>query len=281
MTTPPTDQTSASASDELRAAAKRISKAQIRMLDRWADGDDMVKRELWSELHEAGNELSAALASVPPMPTAEITQANVAYRDTELTEEDVRLWQKAKAEGRGKLKFTPPLPTAADVESRVHDREQLCSFAVKCMMYGRYHGTTNGFDEKAYEFADEFLAAIRSEAERMAAEVERLRNGCNPTCPRCGLKPCNESGEATLWCDECVSALTADRDRIAAELRQAREALKPFADVLKGNYSHQGDNFFIVAGSGPSDLRFTFNLSQFRKATAALAAAGQSSKPQA
>ena len=56
--------------------------------------------------------------------------------------------------------------------------------------------------------------------------VDRLKSGCNPTCPGCGLRPCNEDGLATLWCDECVCALQAEVDRLRAIKAQSLEALK-------------------------------------------------------
>lgn len=53
-----------------------------------------------------------------------------------------------------------------------------------------------------------------------AGEGERLRQGCNPQCPSCGLKPCNERGEATLYCEECYlelqDQLTAEREKVAS-----------------------------------------------------------------
>jgi len=44
---------------------------------------------------------------------ATLTQANVSYRDTELSEEDVRIFRDAQAAGRGKIKFrSPPVQTS-------------------------------------------------------------------------------------------------------------------------------------------------------------------------
>lgn len=59
---------------------------------------------------------------------------------------------------------------------------------------------------------------------RLEAENERLRCGCNPTCPGCGLKPCNERGDAVLWCDECVVELQAELTQLRAEKERLEEA---------------------------------------------------------
>ena len=42
-------------------ALRRYMVAQRRMLDRWADGDDAVKKELWQELHACEDGAWAAI----------------------------------------------------------------------------------------------------------------------------------------------------------------------------------------------------------------------------
>jgi hypothetical protein len=50
------------------------------------------------------------------------------------------------------------------------------------------------------------------------------------------------------------------------EIERLRAALKPFANALKGNWSHQSDEMPIDAGFGASDLRLRFRLGDFRAA---------------
>jgi hypothetical protein len=56
-----------------------------------------------------------------------------------------------------------------------------------------------------------------------------------------------------------------------AKLAKAVEALRPFADVLKGNYSHQPDTMPISMGFGEYDRRLALKLMDFRNARAVLA----------
>lgn len=51
--------------DGLIAAAWRLVHAQGRMLDRWAEADDAVKRSLWRDLHDAGDHLRDLLEGRP------------------------------------------------------------------------------------------------------------------------------------------------------------------------------------------------------------------------
>jgi hypothetical protein len=55
------------------------------------------------------------------------------------------------------------------------------------------------------------------------------------------------------------------------KLAKAMEALRPFADVLKGNYFHQPDTLPISMGFGHYDRRWTLKLMDFRNARAVLA----------
>jgi hypothetical protein len=56
-----------------------------------------------------------------------------------------------------------------------------------------------------------------------------------------------------------------------AKLAKAVEALRPFAEALKGNYSHQSDALPISMGHGKDDLRWVLPLGDFRRARALLA----------
>ena len=74
-----------------------------------------------------------------------------------------------------------------------------------------------------------------------------------------------------------LAAMRKERDdcqekRMAAEADAARlrEALKPFATVLKDNWFHQRDGLKIRCGTNEFDLRLDLTLGDFRKARAAL-----------
>ena len=56
----------------------------------------------------------------------------------------------------------------------------------------------------------------------------------------------------------------------ADEIERLRAALRPFADVLRGNWSHQQDEMVLDVGFGPTDLRLKLRLGDFRIARAAL-----------
>ena len=55
------------------------------------------------------------------------------------------------------------------------------------------------------------------------------------------------------------------------KLAKAMEVLRPFADVLKGNYSHQPDTMPISMGFGEYDRRLALKLMDFRNARTVLA----------
>jgi hypothetical protein len=59
-------------------------------------------------------------------------------------------------------------------------------------------------------------------------------------------------------------------DRLTAENEWLRAVLKPFANALKGNWSHQPDHMPLDVGHGPDDLRLRLTLGDFRRAHAAL-----------
>jgi len=60
-----------------------------------------------------------------------------------------------------------------------------------------------------------------------------------------------------------------DGPEAAKEIERLREALKPFADVVKGNWDEQPDTMPMSYGFGV-DKRFDLTLGDFRKARAAL-----------
>lgn len=63
--------------------------------------------------------------------------------------------------------------------------------------------------------------------------------------------------------------------RLREENSRLREALKPFAGILKGNYSHQSDDMPIKAGANQYDLVFVFTLGDLRAAAAAIREGGK------
>ena len=63
-----------------------------------------------------------------------------------------------------------------------------------------------------------------------------------------------------------------ERDKAMEQLAACREALEPFAEILRGNYANQVNGMTIVLGANSFDLRFMLTLGQFRKAAAVLAA---------
>lgn len=86
-----------------------------------------------------------------------------------------------------------------------------------------------------------------------------------------GTVPCGYWGQA-----DCARVLNIARRgaamqwRLTAENERLREALRPFADALQGNWSQQPDDMPIEAGPSEHDLRMQLRLGDFRKARAAL-----------
>ena len=80
----------------------------------------------------------------------------------------------------------------------------------------------------------------------------------------------------TLWPQPNLHEEAADEiTRLREENARLREALEPFAEMLKGNYSHQSDNMPIKAGANQYDLVFVFTLGDLRKAAAAIREGGK------
>ena len=68
---------------------------------------------------------------------------------------------------------------------------------------------------------------------------------------------------------ECREDTYADLEKQDAEIERLREALQPFAKVLKGNWSHQSNEMLMSFGFG-EDKRLELTLGDFRNASAAL-----------
>ena len=69
--------------------------------------------------------------------------------------------------------------------------------------------------------------------------------------------------------DETIRYLERLLDYKDAEIERLREALKPFADVVKENGNEQSDDMPMSYGFGV-DKRFDLTLGDFRKARSAL-----------
>src|SRR3990172_11777879 len=55
----------------LESLSWELVKAQSRMLDKWAEGDDKVKNDLWKALRKSGSELRELLERVSPPQTGD------------------------------------------------------------------------------------------------------------------------------------------------------------------------------------------------------------------
>lgn len=70
--------------------------------------------------------------------------------------------------------------------------------------------------------------------------------------------------------EELIEQMANEITLLREENSRLREVLKPFAEMLKGNYSHQSDNMLIKAGANQYDLVFVFTLGDLRAAAAAI-----------
>ena len=77
-----------------------------------------------------------------------------------------------------------------------------------------------------------------------------------------------ERSKAEDWARDEITRLSEENARL-------REALGPFAKMLKGNYSHQSDDIPIKAGANQYDLVFVFTLGDLRAAAAAIREGGK------
>jgi hypothetical protein len=91
----------------------------------------------------------------------------------------------------------------------------------------------------------------------MSDIVERLERGLY--CPERGRH------EPDDMLEEAADTIATLR----AEIERLRAALEPFANALKGNWSHQGGSMKIVAGPHAHDLRLELTLYDFRRAALA------------
>ena len=66
-----------------------------------------------------------------------------------------------------------------------------------------------------------------------------------------------------------VTEIVRRQNEAANEIERLREALQPFAKVLKGNWSHQSNEMLMSFGFG-EDKRLELTLGDFRNASAAL-----------
>mgnify|MGYP003352366166 CR=1 FL=1 len=64
--------------------------------------------------------------------------------------------------------------------------------------------------------------------------------------------------------DECVESNYISK--LLARIAELEVALRPFAEQLKGHYSHQTDELSIIAGHGDEDVRFKWTLGDLRRA---------------
>jgi hypothetical protein len=71
---------------------------------------------------------------------------------------------------------------------------------------------------------------------------------------------------------EALQALMSLNNTLTARVEELEGALTPFAEALKGNWSHQHDLTMVRAGLNSSDLRMNLTLGNFRRARAALSA---------
>jgi hypothetical protein len=76
------------------------------------------------------------------------------------------------------------------------------------------------------------------------------------------MNPCIAKNEREWWA-------AAEIERLRDEVERLRAALEPFANALKGNWSHQGDSMKIVAGPHANDLRLELTLYDFCRAALA------------
>lgn len=152
--------------------------------------------------------------------------------------------------------------------------DELCAALEAERFSGRFTlgGASASSDGKFKSWGGErIMELVNPDGPAAAARIREL----NETIREQAMRHLAPEGQ---WIDK-TGALEA---RLAAAEKMA-EALRPFAEQLKGNYSKQPDTMPINAGFGESDLRFEFRLGDFRRARRALAAweAAVDNRPQA
>jgi hypothetical protein len=95
-----------------------------------------------------------------------------------------------------------------------------------------------------------------------ATEIERLRDEVERLGKKLNVARYGEPDFAWSIYEAQMVDLRATNERL-------RAALEPFANALKGNWSHQGDSMKIVAGPHANDLRLELTLYDFRRAALA------------
>ncbi len=111
----------------------------------------------------------------------------------------------------------------------------------------------------ASEAASRILAHVQSQSSTIAAqalEIARL----DKEGGQVARKELLEEGKRLL------AAFDAQSSTIAG----LQEALRPFAELIGGNYHYQPDDMLLDVGFGSADLRFKISLGAFRAARAAL-----------
>ena len=276
--TPPTDPASEAASERRRiedivqywldSAAQAIANGRL---------DDCPQEKYGFQCRQAlaSTILSAIrqpeIASAPPSPP-------VPTAAEELTEEDVRIWEQAKAEGRGKVKFKT-LPTAADVEQRSR-RFVVCR---KCgkrpdELRQKYCGDGSDKDNPhQWEFpeAEEYC-------KNLASNLRPLCIGAFAAGAKFGARSEAERREAEVALQRKIQSelvkennqLTADRDRLTRELAAARQAM---TEVQKATAHAAGLTKTEMSRSGNFDgINHGMDLAEINGiAAAALATAGR------
>jgi hypothetical protein len=102
--------------------------------------------------------------------------------------------------------------------------------------------------QREREEAADTITTLRAEVERLGKKLNVARYG----------EP-----------DFAWSIYEAQMVDLRATNERLRAALEPFANALKGNWSHQGGSMKIVAGPHANDLRLELTLYDFRRAALA------------
>jgi hypothetical protein len=165
--------------------------------------------------------------------------------------------QSWRVQFRANIKALPAVPThsyAGESEASVYNRKGFPPIGLQGHAHAPVADSHPAIDP----------AAIREAAlQARIKQLERERD--------------TEAGWATMLREErdvAIRQRNAWQDKAEAaeaKLDKAAEALRPFADVLKGNYFHQPDTLPISMGFGHYDRRWTLKLMDFRNARTTLA----------
>jgi len=72
--------------------------------------------------------------------------------------------------------------------------------------------------------------------------------------------------EIVLELRERIEVLENECEAAGQRVEALEDALRPFAEAIKGNYSNQPDSAWLMCGLNGSDLRLTLGLADFRRA---------------